>query len=355
MKLFLFKNWKAILIITFILTLTCLLSLTYYIYNIYNKPIKSSGEKKTTIILVPRGSTFDKVTNIIREKGMLPHPRLYDYLAKKLKAHSRIQSGEFEINHSWNTHKLLKFLISGKSILHRITIPEGINFSEIANRLHNSNLGSKETILSLKQDPDLIRQTGVPEAKSLEGFLFPETYFFSRAETERQILSTMIRQYRKVFNSDFRKRAKEIGMNEYEVLILASIIEKETGTGSERPLISSVFHNRLKRKMRLDSDPTVIYGIKDFDGNLTRKHLKTPSPFNTYTKYGLPPTPITNPGKESIKSTLYPAKNKFLYFVARGDGTSKFSKTLREHNKAVWFFQKVRKNREAMRRKKKKK
>ena len=178
---------------------------------------------------------------------MLPHPRLYDYLAKKLRAHSRIQSGEFEINHSWNTQKLLKFLISGKSILHRITIPEGINFYEIANRLHKSNLASKETILSLKKDPDLIKKTGVPEAKSLEGFLFPETYFFSRAETERQILSTMIRQYRKVFNTQFRKRAIEIGMNEYEILILASIIEKETGSGSERPLIASVFHNRLKR------------------------------------------------------------------------------------------------------------
>ena len=210
MKLFLFKHWKAILSITFIFVLTCLLSFTVYIHNIFHKPIKSDGEKETTIILVPRGSTFDKVTAIIREKGMLPHPRLYDYLAKKLRAHSRIQSGEFEINHSWNTQKLLKFLISGKSILHRITIPEGINFYEIANRLHKSNLASKETILSLKEDPDLIKKTGVPEAKSLEGFLFPETYFFSRAETERQILSTMIRQYRKVFNNQFRKLLKKL-------------------------------------------------------------------------------------------------------------------------------------------------
>tara|TARA_Y100001970_G_C14238771_1_gene863568 strand:+ start:1269 stop:2336 length:1068 start_codon:yes stop_codon:yes gene_type:complete len=355
MKLFLLNHWKAIIGVLFILAVVCLMSIAGYIYKIYHSPIKSNSLKESTIILIPRGSTFEKVTANIREKGLLPYPKLYDYLAKKLKAYSRIQSGEFAINHSLNTHQLLKVLISGKSILHRITIPEGINFYEIADRLHEANLASKEVLLSLKHDPVLIKKTGVPEASSLEGFLFPETYFFSRVETERQILSAMIAQYRKVFNSNFRNRAEEIGMKEYEILILASIVEKETGFGSERPLISSVFHNRLKRKMRLDSDPTVIYGLKNFDGNLTRKHLRTPTPYNTYTIYGLPPTPISNPGAESLKSTLYPAKNKFLYFVAKGDGSSKFSKTLREHNKAVWYFQKVRKNREAMRRKKRKK
>jgi len=163
----------------------------------------------------------------------------------------------------------------------------------------------------------------------------------------------MIAQYRKVFNTDFQQRAEEIGLGEYEVLTLASIVEKETGADSDRPKIAAVFHNRLKRRMRLDSDPTVIYGLKDFNGNLTRKHLRARTPYNTYKRYGLPPTPISNPGKASLQSVLYPAENKFLYFVARGDGSSKFSKTLREHNKAVWYFQKVRKNRQAMSRKRK--
>jgi len=352
MKLFIINYWKYLLVCSFLLFLIGVLGLAGYIYKIYYNPIVKNSEVKSSIILIPRGSTFDSVTANIREKGMLPHPRLYDYLADQLKAHSRIQSGEFEIHHHWNTYELLKFLISGKSILHRITFPEGINFSEIADRLFKAKLANKEKILSLKHDPDLLQKTGVPEAKSLEGFLFPETYFFSRAETEKQMLSAMISQYRKVFGADFQKRAKEIGMNEYEVLILASIVEKETGTSSERPLVASVFHNRLKLRMRLDSDPTVIYGLKNFNGNLTRKHLRTPTPYNTYTRYGLPPTPITNPGRESLKSTLFPAQNKFLYFVARGDGSSKFSKTLREHNKAVWYYQKVRKNRQAMRRKK---
>mgnify|MGYP002524983161 CR=1 FL=1 len=161
--------------------------------------------------------------------------------------------------------------------------------------------------------------------------LFRSTYFFSRAETEREVLSAMIDQYRRVFNSDFQKRAKEIGMSEYNVLTLASIVEKETGIDSDRPLIASVFHNRLNRRMRLDSDPTVIYGVKNFDGNLTRKHLRTPTPYNTYTRYGLPPTPISNPGRASLHSVLYPAEKKYLYFVARGDGSSEVSKIRRRH------------------------
>ena len=353
MKFFVVDNWKRLLAGLFILAVLGVLSISGYIYEIYYNPIMGSDLENSSIILIPRGSTFDSVTANIREKGLLPYPRLYSYLAKKLRVYSRVQTGEFEIQHRWNTYELLQFLISGRSISHRITIPEGLNFVEIAERLFRAELADKETILSLKHDPELVGKTGVTGATSLEGFLFPETYFFSRAETERQIISAMIAQYRKVFNIDFQQRAEEIGMNEYEVLTLASIVEKETGADSERPMIASVFHNRLNRKMRLDSDPTVIYGLKDFNGNLTRKHLRTRTPYNTYRRYGLPPTPISNPGKTSIQSVLYPAKNNFLYFVARGDGSSKFSRTLREHNKAVWYFQKVRKNRQAMSRKRK--
>ena len=353
MKLFIFNNWKRLLAGTLVIGATSFLILAGYLYSIYHSPIMSNDEGNSTIILIPRGSTFDSVTAGLRNKGMLAHPRLYRYLANQLRVHSRVQSGEFEIQHHWNTAELLQFLVSGKSIRHRVTIPEGHNYADIAERLSQAQLADKEILLSLKNDPDLLRKTGVTEATSLEGFLFPETYFFSRAETEQQILSAMIAQYRRVFNADFQQRADEIGMSEYEILTLASIVEKETGTDSDRPIIASVFHNRIKRRMRLDSDPTVIYGLKKFNGNLTRKHLRAKTPYNTYTRYGLPPTPISNPGRASIESVLYPAKGNFLYFVARGDGSSKFSKTLREHNKAVWYFQKVRKNRQAMSRKRK--
>jgi len=178
MKLFLLNKWKVVLGGTCLIFIICLLGLAGYINKIYHSPINTTNENGSTIILVPRGSTFDKVTASIREIGLIPYPRLYRYLAKQMKAHSRIQSGEFEIRHSWNTNQLLRFLISGKSILHRITIPEGLNFLEIATRLNIANLGNKEILLSLKNDPYLLKKTGVPEAKSLEGFYFQKLIFF---------------------------------------------------------------------------------------------------------------------------------------------------------------------------------
>jgi len=354
MKLFSISKLKLLLVGLLISAILCVIGVAGYIYHIYYSPIKANALEGSSIILIPRGSTFNSVTDRVRKKGLLPYPRLYDYLADKLQIQSRVQAGEFKIQHSWNTSELLQHLIYGKSIRHRITIPEGENFQQIAERLQRAKIANKDVILSLKNDPYLLAKTGITDISNIEGFLFPETYFFSLVDSERQILSTMILQYRRVFDADFKKRAKEIGMSEYKVLILASIVEKETGADSDRPMIASVFHNRLQRKMRLDSDPTVIYGIKNFDGNLTRKHLRKPTPYNTYKKYGLPPTPISNPGRASIHSVLFPAEGKYLYFVARGDGSSQFSKTLREHNKAVWYYQKIRKNRQAMRRKAKK-
>ena len=353
MKFLMLDDWKRLLLVILVLGTLTISGFAGYVFHIYNSPIKSNSPESSSIILIPRGSTFDYVTSLIRENGLQPYPRLYRYLAKQLKVHTRVQAGEFEIKHSWNTHRLLQHLVSGKSIRHKVTIPEGENYAQIAERLNQLGIADKEVLMSLKNDPELLKKTGIPELTALEGVLVPETYFFSRAETERQVLSAMIAQYRRVFNSDFQKRAKEIGMSEYNVLTLASIVEKETGTDSDRPMIASVFHNRLKRRMRLDSDPTVIYGMKNFDGNLTRKHLRTPTPYNTYTRYGLPPTPISNPGRASLHSVLYPAEKKYLYFVARGDGSSEFSKTLSEHNKAVWKYQKIRKNRQAMQRKRK--
>ncbi|MBG56612.1 MAG: aminodeoxychorismate lyase [Deltaproteobacteria bacterium] len=355
MKFLMLNDWKRLIVIILLLGALTISGFAGYIFHIFYSPIKSNSTNSISIILIPRGSTFDYVTSIIRKNGLQPYPRLYNFLAKRLNVHTRIQAGEFEIVHSWNTHQLLQHLVYGKSIRHKVTIPEGKTFLQIAERLNQAGLADKEVLMSLRNDPELLKKTGVPNLKTLEGFLYPETYYFSKAETERQVLSAMISQYRRVFNSDFQKRAKEIGMSEYSVLTLASIVEKETGADADRPLIASVFHNRLKRKMRLDSDPTVIYGLKNFDGNLTRKHLRTPTPYNTYKRYGLPPTPISNPGRASLHSVLYPAEKKYLYFVARGDGSSQFSRTLSEHNKSVWKYQKIRKNRQAMQRKRKKK
>jgi len=176
-------------------------------------------------------------------------------------------------------------------------------------------------------------------AETLEGYLFPDTYFFPKDVTVEKIISTMVLRFWSIFSPAWKERAKHYGLTVHQVVTLASIIEKETGAAFERPLISSVFHNRLRKKMRLESDPTVIYGIKNFDGNLTRKHLKTRTPYNTYAIRGLPVGPIANPGRASLEAALFPEKTSFIYFVSKKDTTHHFSTNLKEHNRAVRKYQ----------------
>ena len=176
-------------------------------------------------------------------------------------------------------------------------------------------------------------------AQTFEGYLFPDTYYFSQDVTPKQIITSMVNQFRMTFKDEWEIRAHALGFTMHEIITLASIIEKETGVASERPVIASVFHNRLRKKMRLASDPTVIYGIKVFNGNITKKDLNRLTPYNTYMIRGLPPGPIANPGAESIKAALYPAKTNLLYFVAKFDKTHQFSATLADHNRAVRKYQ----------------
>ena len=316
----------------------------YVVYLLF-QPMSRLGATGEVRLFIPSGMTFSQVTQQLRQQQMLAHPRIYDWTARWLEAPRRIKAGEFLVSRDWTTWEVLGHLIRGKGIRHRVTIPEGLNFRQITRRLAAKGFGGQETYLALLEDPKLLARTGLAEAKTLEGFLYPETYFFSRVERPRQILATMISQYRHTFTPELRARAEELGLSEYQVLILASIVEKETGRAEDRGKIAAVFHNRLRKRMLLGSDPTVIYGIPEFNGNLTRKHLRTPTPYNTYTQRGLPPTPICSPGKDSLHSTLYPENVNYLYFVARGDGASEFSSTLKQHNKNVWYYQKVRKNR----------
>jgi UPF0755 protein len=175
--------------------------------------------------------------------------------------------------------------------------------------------------------------------------LFPDTYGVTRSESAKDIIAKMVRRYHQIVDPSWPARARQIGFSMHEVVIFASIVEKETGAAWERPLISSVFHNRLKKRIRLQSDPTVIYGIKNYSGNITKADLRRKTPYNTYRIAGLPAGPISNPGKEALHAALYPKKSPYIYFVSRNDGTHVFSKTLKEHNRAVYKYQKLRKHR----------
>ena len=190
----------------------------------------------------------------------------------------------------------------------------------------------------MANDPEFIKSLKL-DVPNLEGYLYPETYLFTPGIDEAQLLRMLVEQFHNQLDPALLKKAKQLNLNRHQLVTLASIIEKETGLVKEMPLISSVFHNRLRRGIPLQTDPTVIYGIKNFDGNLTRNHLKTPTPYNTYMIKGLPPGPIANPGKAALNAAAEPAKSEYLYFVARGDGSHYFSKTLKEHNGAVRKYQ----------------
>jgi len=257
---------------------------------------------------------------------------------KNRKKNKNLQAGEYVLSGSKSPAQILDILLKGKVKLYRITIPEGLNINDTALIVEKAGFCNSAVFISLCKNESFILSLDI-KSTSLEGYLYPDTYFFPKNTSCRTIISMMTDHFKQVFNSKWVSRAKDLNFSVHEIVTLASIIEKETGDVSERPLISSVFHNRLKKNMRLESDPTVIYGIKDFDGNIKRKHLRMITPYNTYKIKGLPVGPIANPGAKAIEAALFPVQSDYLFFVSKKDTTHKFSKTIREHNKAVRKYQ----------------
>jgi peptidoglycan lytic transglycosylase G len=290
------------------------------------------------VVMVPQGQGFKTIAENLVAAGVLKYPVLFRAYARIKDYDKKIKAGEYLLSRSMSPDKILQILIDGRIRLHKVTIPEGYTQDQIAKSLETSGLTTAADFLKTAADLNFIRTQGIG-AGSFEGYLFPETYFFPRSVTPEKIISAMVSRFREASLPGWEERAKSFGFTPHEVVTLASIIEKETGIPAERPIIASVFHNRIRKKMRLESDPTVIYGIKDFDGNLTRKHLKTHSPYNTYRIKGLPHGPIANPGSEAIRAALYPAQTEYLYFVAKRDRTHQFSTTLSAHNRAVRKYQ----------------
>lgn len=293
-------------------------------------------------VRVPKGASFKEVLRDLKEKGLVKNPWVLYLYGRLFKKDSQIKAGRYLVEPFRSSKDLLELLSQGKGLAIKVTIPEGLTLREVAKKLKEEGLiDSEQEFLALCHNKDFIRSLGL-EATSLEGYLFPDTYYFDLSARPEEILKAMVENFIRKWNPSFSERAKELGLTEYEVLILASIIEKEAFLSEEKPLISAVFHNRLKRRMPLCADPTVIYGINQayWNFDLKRRHLKTPTPYNTYLLKGLPPTPICNPGLGAIKAALYPAKAPYLYFVSRNDGSHYFSKTYREHLEAVLLYQK---------------
>jgi len=280
------------------------------------------------------------IAHLLKEERLIKNGLTFRVLAKVKGVEDRLQAGEYELSSSLNLSRILSKIEKGEVLAHPFTIPEGYNIRQIASVLEEKGLAEKERFVALAEDAKFISRFGI-QAKSLEGYLFPETYRVSKGMNEEEIIELMVSQFNKAVTQKDRKRAEELGFTFHETVILASIVEKETSAAEERALISAVFHNRLKAKRPLQADPTVIYALGEtFDGNLRKEDLKIDSPYNTYRYRGLPPGSIGNPGKEAIQAALYPADVDYLYFVSRNDGTHKFSSSLEEHNRAVWKYQK---------------
>ena len=308
----------------------------YWMASFIKEPVAKNS--KPVNFTVSSGQHLPSIAQNLKAQELISNSTAFKLYARLKKAGTRIKAGEYEMNTSMSPEIILNLLISGKSKLYRLTIPEGKNIQEIALLAQKAGLCTQSYFLSLCNDREFINQFELP-GMTLEGYLFPETYFFSRETGCKALVKKMISTFNKTFKDKWKARAKKIGLSVHEVVILASIIEKETGNGKERPIISSVFHNRLKRHMRLESDPTVIYGVSDFHGRIRYKHLRRVTPYNTYQIAGLPAGPIANPGAQSLKAALYPAQTDYIFFVSKNDTTHKFSTNLKDHNKAVRKYQ----------------
>lgn len=288
---------------------------------------------------VAENANFKRVAQELETRGLVRNHWSISLFAKLKGQEGSIKAGEYELSPAMRPHEILEKLISGKCVQRRVTLKEGEAMAVLAPELERQGIiSSQATFESSLRNPEIIQTLGI-EGASVEGYLFPETYQFPRNTPPERIIRSMYEQLQKRWLPEWDLRLEQLKMTRHQIITLASIIEKESGAVSEQPLISSVFHNRLEKGMRLQADPTVIYGIPNFNGNLTKDDLLTPTPYNTYVISGLPPGPIGNPGISAIKAALYPAITDFLYFVANGNGTHVFSETLEDHNSSVGKYQ----------------
>ncbi len=332
------KVKKLIAVCSTVFFLIALVLLGIYLDLIFYGDRTAADSQQQAIFRVERGQHFQVIAEQLHRRGLIPHPNKFRILARLKGADKNIQTGEYLLSAAMSPNQILQKLVSGRVRLYKFTVPEGYHLKQIAAIVEAAGLVSQAEFLQAATDVELTKRIGI-EADSFEGYLFPDTYYFPKGASAVDIITTMVERLRSLFSDQWKARTAELGYTVHQILTLASIIEKETGTSSERPVISSVFHNRLKKGMRLETDPTVIYGIKDFDGNLTRKHLTTRTPYNTYKIKGLPPGPIASPGLAAIEAALFPSDTSFLFFVSRKDSTHHFSSTLVEHNRAIRKYQ----------------
>lgn len=307
-----------------------LISLLWYLSCLFISPGNGSA---VCNISFPPGSGIRKLANELKAGGVIRSSWHFVLMTRLRGDAHRLKAGEYSFNDNMTPDLILKKIVSGDVDYRKFTLPEGYSIYQAAELLEQKGAFRKESFLEKCLDKGLLSRLGLDEV-SAEGYLYPATYNLSRGGSEEQLLEQMIVQFNKAYTA-IQEGERTRQFSRHEIITLASIIEKEAVSAEEKPIISSVFHNRLRIGMPLQSDPTAVYGVRAFSGKVRKADIQRPSPYNTYLKKGLPPGPIGNPGMDAVRAAITPAKTDFLYFVARQDGTHQFSKNLDDHNRAV--------------------
>jgi len=313
------------------------LSVTWYLLSV---PYKGYSSEEV-FVYVPRGTSVPRIGRMLHDSGVVSHPRLFGWYVRLLQPTSSLKAGEYRFDRPLSIREVTSKLTKGDVYVIKVTVPEGYSRMEIIDLLTRNGIGTKEGLLKATADTSAISELD-SAATDLEGYLFPETYYFSRHIPETEVVRVMLNNFLRVWTPERQKKAKELDMTVREVLTLASLIEKETALPDERPLVSAVFHNRLRKNIPLASDPTIIYGvklIKEYDGVINQSDLRLDSPYNTYLYNGLPPGPIANPGLAAIDAALAPAEVDYLFFVSRNDGSHLFTVDYNDHLRGVRQYQ----------------
>jgi len=321
---------KKTIQLAFILSLCLVFGIGFYFYEFANTP-----ENKSPISFeLSKGMKPHEISGNLEKSGAIKAGESFFWLGKFTGSWGLIKAAEYEIPAQSTPLQIFKILKSGIGIQHPLLVKEGDNIYQIADTLAAAKFGTASEMLSLLKSAELIRSLGLSGEgiHTLEGYLYPNTYFYDKLEDAEGLIRKMVQAFLKNWTPEMNDRARMFRLSRKEVITLASIIEKETGAPEERPIISSVFHNRLDKKMKIQSDPTTIYGIwTEYKGNLHKSDLLKPTQYNTYTVPALPIGPISNVHLDSIKAALYPAETGYLFFVSRNDGTHVFSHTYEEH------------------------
>ena len=325
-----------------LVAIVLIMALTTAFFREYEVPPVTPAGK--VVFEIGPGRTVRAIARDLQERGIIRRSWAFLTGYKLFHEGQKIRAGEYELDLPLKAKDVLLTLLKGKVLLHPLTVPEGLTAREVADLIRDAAYPVRGSFLEACGNAGPIASWD-GQAADLEGYLFPDTYQFAKGAPARTVAEAMVAEFRKVFGEDGLRRAAELGMTVRSVVTLASLIEKETSVPDERPLVSAVFHNRLRIGMKLDCDPTIIYALKLkglFHGNLTKKDMSLDTPYNTYRYPGLPPGPICNPGRAAVEAALYPAEEAYLYFVSRNDGSHHFSRTFAEHQNAVRRFQKKR-------------